>query len=174
MVETSWRPGWPPHSKPTIVTMSAPSFSALTASLTLAHLCMWMAPAPFMSGMYSSGLRPAVSMIRTPSSSAARSISSWLNGLPMGIKVMFTAKGLSVRDLVLRISSFISSMVSKAAAGMIPRPPASATAATISERVTHCMHPQMTGYSIPKSFVTLVANMVPSYRWRKSARAAAV
>ncbi len=69
---TSSSPGWPPHSNPSTLTASQPIASALSEWRTDVHLWITLMPAAFRSGMYGSGLRPAVSTILTPPSMIAR------------------------------------------------------------------------------------------------------
>ena len=68
---TSSSPGWPAHSKPSMLIMSTPLRSALKAWRTEVHLCTMVMPASFMRPMNSLGLLPAVSTIFTPLSMMA-------------------------------------------------------------------------------------------------------
>ena len=65
---TSSSPGWPAHSKPSMLTMSTPLRSADSAWRTVVHLWMMVMPLSFMRAMKSLGLLPAVSTIFTPAS----------------------------------------------------------------------------------------------------------
>ena len=71
MLGTSSSPGWPPHSKPSTLTASQPTCSALSACRTDVHLWMTLIPARSSAGTCACGLRPAVSTIVTPPSAIA-------------------------------------------------------------------------------------------------------
>jgi hypothetical protein len=71
MLGMSSSPGWPPHSKPSTDTASQPMACAFSAWRTEVHLWITRTPAAFSVGMYASGLRPAVSTMRTPPSMMA-------------------------------------------------------------------------------------------------------
>jgi hypothetical protein len=65
---------------------------------------MTLMPAAFISCMYGSGLRPAVSTIRTPPSMIARMYSGYGGLANVGRKVRFTPNGLSVMSRQRAIS----------------------------------------------------------------------
>ena len=74
-VPTMSRPGWPPHSAPTMETASTPTASALRAKRTEGTLWSTWMPASFRIGRNGSGLRPEVSTKRTPSPASRRKVS---------------------------------------------------------------------------------------------------
>ena len=73
---------------------------------------------------------------------------------------MFTPKGLSVSALVFLISAASSAGVGNVNAVSMPSAPALETAATNSARESHIMPPWVIGYSMPRSSVMRVLNMV--------------
>src|SRR5712671_3831803 len=66
MFGMSSSPGWSPHSNPSTLTASHPIFSAFSECRTEVHLWITLMPAALSSGIYCSGLRPAVSTTLTP------------------------------------------------------------------------------------------------------------
>ena len=73
---TSSSPGWPAHSKPSMLTMSTPWRSADSACRTEVHLCTMVRPCALNFGAKSFGLLPAVSTILMPLSMIAAMYSS--------------------------------------------------------------------------------------------------
>ena len=153
---TSSSPGCPPHSKPSTLTASQPIFSAFSECRTEVHLWMTLTPCCFSSGIHCSGLRPAVSTIRTPPSTVAWISSAYGGFENVGRNVRFTPIGLSVSSRARRISAASFSCVPCVRPVMMPRPPAFETAAASSARPTKCMPPWMIGCSMPNSSVMRV------------------
>ena len=129
-------PGWPPHSKPSTLTASQPMASAFSACRTEVHLWMTLIPAFFSAGMYASGLRPAVSTMRTPPSTMAAMYSGYGGEASVGRNVRFTPNGWSVISRQRRISLASSSGVFWVRPVISPRPPALDTAAASSAKPT--------------------------------------
>ena len=65
---TSSSPGWPAHSKPSMLMPSTPRLCAFTACRTDVHLCSTLMPLSWNIGRCGAGLEPAVSTILIPAS----------------------------------------------------------------------------------------------------------
>ena len=102
---------------------SAPAFSILLANATEATTGITFTPCAFHISIYFPGLPAPVVTTLTPSSHTILAISSACTS----ISIIFTPKGLSVSFLAFLISSLTQSV--GAVPVIIPRPPASLTAA---------------------------------------------
>ncbi len=159
---TSAMPRCPPPSNPTMTTASAPTCSAFLAKRTWVILWMRGTPAALVSPMKGSGERPAVSNAATFSSMPMRTISSVCSpGDTSGSIEILMPKGPSVRSRARLTSLRRASVDSKEADGRKPRPPASATAATISANDTQCIPPMRMGYLILSISVIRVFIITP-------------
>ena len=148
---------WPPDSVPSATTASAPPRSMSFASATLATTGITLIPAAFHISMYFAGFPAPVVTTFTFSSAITFAISS-ASGF-MSIK--FTPKGLSVSFFAAWICS-LTQDAGAPPAPIMPRPPALDTALASSWVATQAIPPWMTGYSIPRSSVTLVFISSPS------------
>ena len=149
-------PGWPAHSKPSMLTASHPIDSALTACRTDVHLWITLMPAAWKPGRSGCGLLPAVSTILMPDSTMACAYSAYGTGFNVGRIVRLTPNGLSVISRVRAISAVSASGDGWVSAVTKPSAPALATADTNSAKPTFCMPPCTIGCSIPKASVKRV------------------
>jgi hypothetical protein len=122
-------------------------------------LWITLTPFAFSTGNAASGLRPAVSTTRIPPSMIARMYSAYGGATNIGRNVMFTPIGLSVISRARLISAASFSGVGWVSAVIMPRPPASDTAAASSASPTKCMPPWTIGCWMPKSSVMRVFMM---------------
>ena len=129
-------PMWPPLSVPSATTAVAPRRSMSLASATLATTGTTLTPACFHSSMYLAGLPAPVTATGTCSSATTWATSS-ANGL---MSMTFTPKGLSVFSRSWWIWSRSHSALAFMAA-MMPRPPASLTAAARLASAIQAMPP---------------------------------
>ena len=125
---------------------------------TLATTGTTFTPAAFQSAMYLPGFPAPVVTAFTPSWATTRAMAS-ASGF---ISMMFTPKGLSVMALHCRICSR-TNCAGAAPAPMMPKPPASDTAAARRHSAIHAMPPWIRGYSVPRSSVILVFIPVPTF-----------
>jgi len=135
---TSIEPGWPPHSKPSMLIMSAPSSCAFNQCLMVVHLWITTMPCSLNFLIHLPGLLPHVSMIGIFSSIQTSVIlsKSGPSGFSMGRKVKFTQSGLLVSAFHFLISHLNQSALGCVKAVTVPTPPASETAAAISQYPT--------------------------------------
>lgn len=121
-VVSSDRPIWPPPSKPTVATISAPAPSALRASSGPAIRTSVLA-APPMRRIHGAGLPAVSAMTASPSSSAASS-RGVTSPRPSG---KFTPKGRGVAARTCRMAAR-SAVASSPTVESCPSPPAALTA----------------------------------------------
>ena len=144
-------PMCPPDSVPSAITASAPHCCILFARATPATTGTTMMPASFHISIYFSGEPAPVVTTFTFSSAITFAISGALGFM----SIRFTPNGLSVASrhfLIWSRSQFSSAPPTP----MMPRPPASDTAAAMCQSATHAIPPWKIGYLIPTKSVILV------------------
>ena len=133
-------PMWPPASIPSAMTASAPIFSIRLAKATLGTTGITVIPASWKRAMCLLGFPAPVVTTFTPSSMTRSTMSSAKGER----SIMLTPKGRSVKDLILSILAFTTSL-GAFPPPMIPRPPAFETAPAKSPSATQAIPPWKIG-----------------------------
>ncbi len=147
-------PTWPPASVPSATTASAPRRSMRAASAADATTGTTLIPASFHMAMCSAGLPAPVVTTSMPRSHSRRATSAACGSISMTL----APKGLLVSSRAWRTWSSTHSSGAPPQA-MMPRPPASLTAAARRASAMRAMAPWTMGASMPSSSVMRVLMM---------------